>query len=331
MASQEQFICEICLQKNLQAACQKLDCGHVHCKVCISTHVAGKIQSGRVNKIDCPSVECAGVISPSIIQSLVPPDLFSRYNRLLQKRALEARKDIAFCPLPMCEGVAPKHEDSYLTKCPLCEHAFCTNCNNPWHGAAPCQDLPQDLKALKEAYDNASSEMRTALENKYGRKYLFDAFSNMETEKWIQDNTKKCPSCSSSIEKTTGCNKMACFNCSANFCWLCGVEITGTDPYSHFSGGSTCAGMLFEGAVIDENAPLEDEMEVEDEIEDEEDDEWNPDENAPDWVLPDWVIRDWEEQYMYMREEIVDAVGWENFDDAPEPVRDIGWELPMNN
>ena len=99
---EQRFSCEICLQTVLGAVCEKLHpCGHVHCVDCLSTHIVYKIESSSVTKLDCPNTACAELISASIVQCLVLADIFSRYDRLLQKSKLEARKDIAFCPQPM--------------------------------------------------------------------------------------------------------------------------------------------------------------------------------------------------------------------------------------
>ena len=42
-----------------------------------------------------------------------------------------------------------------------------------------------------------------------------------ETANWILANTKKCPNCSSRIEKNQGCNHMNCKVCKHEFCWIC--------------------------------------------------------------------------------------------------------------
>jgi len=41
---------------------------------------------------------------------------------------------------------------------------------------------------------------------------------------WLAKNTKPCPSCSSPIERSTGCNHMWCEGCRYYFCWICGGE-----------------------------------------------------------------------------------------------------------
>lgn len=42
-----------------------------------------------------------------------------------------------------------------------------------------------------------------------------------ETSKWMNANTRPCPSCSVPIHKIGGCNHMKCGHCQANFCWAC--------------------------------------------------------------------------------------------------------------
>lgn len=42
-----------------------------------------------------------------------------------------------------------------------------------------------------------------------------------ETDKWIMEHTKMCPSCNTRIEKNAGCQHMTCRNCKHEFCWVC--------------------------------------------------------------------------------------------------------------
>jgi hypothetical protein len=42
-----------------------------------------------------------------------------------------------------------------------------------------------------------------------------------ETEQWMGQHTRPCPSCSAPISKDSGCNHMRCTQCRASFCWAC--------------------------------------------------------------------------------------------------------------
>lgn len=69
---------------------------------------------------------------------------------------------------------------------------------------------------------------------------------------FIQENTKSCPKCHSSISKIDGCNKMTCGHCYSYFCWLCGKSIDLKNPYQHFTNiKSPCYGLLLDGVEQD--------------------------------------------------------------------------------
>ena len=52
-------------------------------------------------------------------------------------------------------------------------------------------------------------------------KWLHKCSNDSETANWILSNTKKCPKCSTRIEKNQGCNHMNCRQCKHEFCWIC--------------------------------------------------------------------------------------------------------------
>lgn len=245
------FPCDICLQTLQGLECVSLQgCTHVYCKVCVQGHITTKINEGSVGKIECPSLDCTQEIPPGIIQELISPKLFERYDKLLLQRTLESMTDIAYCPRPTCRSVTVKEENSNMAVCPSCKFAFCVLCKRTWHGVAPCKVLPEDIKELKESYESGDSNTRKSLEQQYGRQYLIHAFQEFDSCKWVKTNTQACPSCLASIEKDHGCNKMTCYKCNCNFCWLCRGTLPRHNPYTHFHpGNSPCAGKLFEGEI----------------------------------------------------------------------------------
>ena len=40
-----------------------------------------------------------------------------------------------------------------------------------------------------------------------------------QTSNWLATNTKECPKCKATIEKSGGCNHMTCHSCRYDFCW----------------------------------------------------------------------------------------------------------------
>ena len=248
------FDCEICFLTELGSNCIKLrTCPHVFCKLCTRSHIISKIADGMVNKVDCLASECKELIPPDIIQSLVPSDVFKRYDELLLQRTLDTMADIVNCPRQSCLCATIKEEDSDMIVCPRCKFSFCCLCKRTWHGISPCRLLPDDLQELKQLYETGDSELKLSLEQQYGRKNLFKAFQEVESNTWLKQFSKKCPNCQSSIEKSHGCNKMTCTCCHANFCWICEALLSVHNPYAHFRFGSSgCAGRLFDGAIADE-------------------------------------------------------------------------------
>lgn len=52
----------------------------------------------------------------------------------------------------------------------------------------------------------------------------------------MADKAMECPGCKIIVSKTEGCNHMTCAKCKVEFCYLCGVDITGKVD-EHFSRG----------------------------------------------------------------------------------------------
>ncbi len=207
-----------------------------------------------VNKVDCPASDCKELISPDVIRSLVPPELFQRYDDLLLQRTLDTMSDIVHCPRQTCLCATIKEEDSNMIVCPRCKFSFCCLCKRTWHGISPCRLLPDNLHELKLMYENGDPEFRLSIEQQYGRNNLLKAFQEVESNSWLKQYSKKCPNCQSSIEKSHGCNKMTCTCCHASFCWICEALLPVHNPYSHFHFGSSgCAGKLFDGINDEED------------------------------------------------------------------------------
>ncbi len=245
------FNCEVCYVHKQGIKCAKIaSCNHIYCQECLSQYLKTKIADGDVSKMECPT--CDVLILPSLIKKLVSPDDFNRFDKLLLQRTLEGMLDVTYCPLPTCRCATVKEVDSNMSQCPRCSFCFCVLCRHTWHGVAPCKLLPQDLKELIDIWDSLEEPEKKKLAEQYGgRKKLETAFQEFESTKWVYSNSKKCPNCSSNIQKTEGCNKMTCTQCQSNFCWLCDSLIPKHDPYSHFKIGpnsrSRCVGKLFEG------------------------------------------------------------------------------------
>ena len=61
-------------------------------------------------------------------------------------------------------------------------------------------NLPGEIQQLCEEYKNANDDEKLKLEKRYGRKVLVNAIEESQSEAWLENNTKSCPSCHAKIE-----------------------------------------------------------------------------------------------------------------------------------
>ena len=261
--SSKYFDCNVCFAEKPGSMCIAFpNCDHVFCSSCMGEYFRVQIEDGAVRSLTCPAGDCDSQADPSQVKQLVSGDLYERYEKYLLQSSLDCMADVIYCPRPSCQSPVLLESESTMGMCPQCYFAFCTLCKRSYHGVAPCPVTDAELKELRKKYLGGTKEEKDLLEKRYGKKKLQYAMEEMFSEQWIVDHAKRCPRCKSSIQKTDGCNKMTCFKCTANFCWLCGVLISTSNPYDHFnspSGG--CFNKLFEGLQLHEE-----------EIEDDEDD-----------------------------------------------------------
>jgi len=79
-----------------------------------------------------------------------------------------------------------------------------------------------------------------------------NAEEERKTKAIISQKCKSCPTCSSPILKSGGCNHMKCPHCRTSFCWLCLQVIEDIPLPSHYkldpaNPGNTCIGRQMEG------------------------------------------------------------------------------------
>ena len=97
------------------------------------------------------------------------------------------------CPTPDCKMIYGATEKGGVFMCGNCSVSICTKCHVQYHAGISC-----------EIYRNTQK-------------------SNEEFNKWMKedpDNRKRCPKCSSPIEKNEGCMHMHC-RCGSHICWRC--------------------------------------------------------------------------------------------------------------
>lgn len=102
----------------------------------------------------------------------------------------------------------PSQRKDRLSICSKCAYAFCNVCHRSWHG---------DFLVCRPPSHTLTEEERATMD-------------------YIRLHTSPCPTCSSPVQKTMGCNHMICFQCRTHFCYLCGAWLPPGNPYGHFNG-----------------------------------------------------------------------------------------------
>jgi E3 ubiquitin-protein ligase RNF14 len=78
-----------------------------------------------------------------------------------------------------------------------------------------CMNLESKLQVMQQRRDRAAG----SLQNEAARRAQADLANQLLSLQEVRRSSRQCPRCSIAIEKTFGCNKMTCTNCSALFCY----------------------------------------------------------------------------------------------------------------
>ena len=184
-------------------------CGHTYCIDCIQLQLAP-------STVEFPIVCAADGCS----EALVWKDVYSLSDQIgfnirhlvnaSVKSYVAANQDkVRNCPSPDCSMIYSVTKEGKCFFCQQCGAMVCTSCHEPFHEGITCAMYQSGKQADKD------------LEN------------------WLQhdpSNRKRCPKCSSPIEKISGCNHISCRQCRAHICWFClDYFYSGGECYSHMS------------------------------------------------------------------------------------------------
>lgn len=251
------YLCNICFSEKIGVECMYfMDCKHVYCKTCLKDYFEIQIRDGQVHCLNCPEPKCSSVATPGQVKELVDEQLFARYDRLLLQSSLDLMTDVVNCPRPCCQTPVMQEPGCTMGICSRCNYAFCTLCRKTYHGISPCKVTAENLVDLRNEYLEADEATRKFLDQRYGKRVIQKALEEMESEEWLEKNSKLCPCCGTHIEKLDGCNKMTCTGCLQYFCWICMRPLSRGNPYQHFNDvTSPCFNRLFQ--VLQNDADLD--------------------------------------------------------------------------
>lgn len=203
--------CPICFE---QAVLQVSPCCYfLCCNNCWRAHISATINDGRI-KIPCVSNECNKYLTRESIVNFIRYDqpLHDRYLKLYLNANQNPRAKTCprCCHLYSLDSIQSpllleKSQKKLLkinskkipkqVQCSECSFVWCFRCSAPWHENLTCK---QFIK---------------------GDRLLSKWVNQKNDEQW---NARKCPKCSSLIQRAGGCPHMTCQSCSCEFCYLCG-------------------------------------------------------------------------------------------------------------
>ncbi|CAF2452621.1 unnamed protein product [Rotaria sp. Silwood2] len=224
MKEDEKFLheyheCSICLSNNISGRdmLRLHKCHHAFCRICLHDYAQIHINTGSVEWLLCPDLQCQLALLPSEIKIIVNNDqLYDKYERLLLQKTLEQMPDIVWCP--RCQqAVLIDSEKDNLALCSQCRFTFCKKCKKTYHSQTLCgREL--ELAELKEKHRKLRQKMQVLNFKPDDAEKFFSEFLAVAR---IENSTRLCPNskCQVPIEKNQGCDHMYCTRCRTPFNW----------------------------------------------------------------------------------------------------------------
>ncbi|KAH7129792.1 hypothetical protein B0J13DRAFT_678864 [Dactylonectria estremocensis] len=183
-----------------------LECRHDidFCIGCLKKHLESQLdQFGRskCDQLACPAHGCGRLLAYQEIKLYAEPETFDKYDRYLNLNTLSRYPNFRWCLGPGCSSgqiYDDGDDDEFVdarVHCQDCAFEMCLHHSMPWHEGQTC-----------EQFDS----MRQHGDPNF-----------QQTQDWIRQNTKPCPSCRENIEKGNACFHMTCSSCQFEFCWVC--------------------------------------------------------------------------------------------------------------
>ncbi|PTB61868.1 hypothetical protein BBK36DRAFT_1173105 [Trichoderma citrinoviride] len=191
----------------------RMSCGHIYCGSCFVRCCEAEMRASREFQIRCPTGNprgglCGKAFSLTELQESLPSEVFEKVLKKSFESFVGRRPaELAYCATPDCDQVyritPPDSDHPGIFTCSKCLRPVCTICCQRPHPEGPCPGLERD----------ANSVLDKKTKERLG--------------------IKDCPRCSRLMEKSDGCDHMAC-SCGAHVCWVClSFFDTSAECYNH--------------------------------------------------------------------------------------------------
>jgi len=244
---------ELCIADTSDGCSLTCAAGHSFCVSCWAQHVTSKVRDEGFADLACPGFKCGetlnkrwapfllmdtaarskagSVDAPSLSDlpdssSSLQSSLLGRFRRARILRFIDCNRACQNCQMPGCSMVLLlptqqlQHPSTQALAEPLPQiafcgagHTMCMLCRKEGHAPCSCSEWEQWHAVLDKEMEVSGS---TSSGNGKGKSSL-----ELANDLWFTANTKKCPRCSTPIQKDDGCNHMVCGKCRHDFCWMC--------------------------------------------------------------------------------------------------------------
>ncbi|KAK0443954.1 uncharacterized protein EV420DRAFT_1017265 [Desarmillaria tabescens] len=188
---------------------------HLFCSDCVTAYASTQLGAHDVNILCMDQSGCKHPFPESELRRLLSPKLMELYERVKQRKEIEAAGLDGLEECPFCEyKCVIENPNEKLFRCgneDTCGAITCRSCKKADH-------LP---KSCKEMEEDRHLDGRHAIEEAMTKALM-----------------RNCPKCQKAFIKEAGCNKMACPNCHTLSCYVCRQIITGYDHFNQQAPGA---------------------------------------------------------------------------------------------
>ncbi|KAH0687250.1 hypothetical protein KY284_017803 [Solanum tuberosum] len=136
-------------------------------------------ESPESSQVTCPGLKCCATIEPVSCKSIIPENVFEKWEGGLSESALLDCEKF-YCPYKDCSELLIYDHDQDIIECvcPVCHRQLCAACGVPWHTGLDCDKFQNDEKNRED--DLKVEELASS-------------------SKWM-----KCPHCKHIVQKADG-------------------------------------------------------------------------------------------------------------------------------